>query len=205
MAVPLLVLIVWDHRPASCLAFQYASALLPVFWLAALISSKQNSSGAGVGALATGLVLSLFVGQLPYSSPSLLDVVGRTYGTESHSRRLSDAEDGQWLTAQIARIRQDGSEVLATGRIAAHLVTNRDVETVGQYLERRPQLAQLPDRLGNPIGHYRWCMLDRHEQFQQDSSQTAAVEEEARQAGFAVVAEAFDIVVLENPGWNAAR
>ena len=94
---------------------------------------------AGGGGLATGLVLSLFVGQLPYSSPSLLDVVGRTYGAEPDSRRMRDAEDGQWLTMQLAKVRQEGSEVLATGRIAAHLLSNRDVETVGQYLERRQQ------------------------------------------------------------------
>ena len=225
-ALPLLVLLVWDHRPATSLAFQYASTLLPVFWLATIqgtrayaaqphgslpaIAQSKNSpvevkryrsraAGAAGGALATGLILSLFVGQLIYSSPTLLDVIAFSYGATDtpHQRRQAGEEDGQWLTGQVQRIQRDGSAVLATGRIAAHFVGNSDVETVGQYLLRRPQLAALADRRDQPIAHYRWIILDRREGFQQTSAEIATVEAEARQAGFQTIADRFDVIVMQ--------
>ncbi len=210
--LPLLVLVVWDHRPASSLAFQYSSTLLPLFWLATIQGTQPtepkpndlpshfrlrfNATGVSAGALATCLILSLFVGQLTYSRPTLWDVIAVTYGARDEQRRATDA-DGRWLTEQVRQIRSDGSTVLATGRIAAHFVGNRDVETVGQYLVRRTQLAALTDRLGNPIAHYRWIILDRREGFQQTADQIASVEAEARQAGFRSIAEDFDIVVMQ--------
>lgn len=197
--LPLLVLVVWDHKPAASLAFQYSSALLPLFWLAALRGASASPTVHAAGALATGLVLSLFVGQLPYSSPTLLDVVGQTYGSVSEERRQPADADGQWLKQHISAVRDHGGNVLATGRIAAHFVGDRDIETVGQYLQRRPQLAQLPDRIGRPITHYHWLVLDRRESFQQSASDTAHVEAEAREFGFQTSAEAFDIVLLRYP------
>lgn len=207
----LLVLLVWDHRPASSLAFQYASTLLPLFWLATFRGSQLcettcddthspfrspfKAVGIAAGALTTSLILSLYVGQVSYSSPTLWDVIAVTYGAHDEQRRSTDA-DGRWLTEQLQQIRSDGTAALATGRIAAHLVGNRDVETVGQYLLRRPQLAGLSDRLDNPIAHYRWIVLDRREGFQQTADQIARVEAEARQAGFQVIAEQFDIVIM---------
>lgn len=230
-ALPLLVLLVWDHLPATSLAFQYASTLLPLFWLATLqgtrayaaqsetvptdaaptdgeqlaaetataASRQSRASGAAAGALATGLILSLYAGQLPYSSRTLMDVIMVSYGaTDSpHQRRLATQDDGRWLTEQVRRIRQDGSAVLATGRIAAHVVGNSDVETVGQYLLRRPQLAMLADRLQQPITHYRWIILDRREGFLQTPAEIDNVEAEALQAGFRIIADQFGVVVME--------
>lgn len=200
LALPLGVLMAWDHQPATCIAFQYSSTLIPILWFATLHGSSgwndSASSAAATGGLATGLVLSLFVGQLPYSRPSLLDVVARTYPAEATHRRESGDEDATWLREQLMTIRRSGTTVLATGRIAAHVVGNADVETVGQYLERREQLAELPDRTDNPIGAYEWIVLDRIEGFQQSPHQTERVESEARQTHFKVVADQFDIVIL---------
>ncbi len=200
--LPLMVLIVWDHKPATSLAFQYSSTLLPLFWLAAMAGGQHAPRLSSVGALTTGLVMSLYVGQMPYSSPTLLDVIGHTYGIagdelERPQVRNAKDPDGQWLTTQVLKIRLDQSEVLATGRVAAHLVGNRDVETVGQYIERRDRLSKLADRKGTPIKHYRWIILDRQESFQQTSENIDAVEREALAAGFQISAEQFGIVVLE--------
>ncbi len=197
-ALPLMVLIVWDHKPATSLALQYPSALLPVFWCAALIGAQRYALQSATGAFATGLVLSLFVGQLPYSNPSsLFDVLGQTYA-ESELRRGANDDDGLWLSEQVAGLKQDGSEILATGRIAAHLVGARDVETVGQYVQRREKLAALEDRLGKPIEHYRWILLDRRESFQQTPQETSIVEKEAVQAGFHLINEKYDIVLYSS-------
>ncbi len=196
--VPLGLLLVWDHRPAACLAFQYPSSFLPLLWLATMSgASKGNSVGPAAGALSTGLVLSLFVGQLPYSSPSLADIVTRSYGIDEAESRGPATELGNWLEQQVDLIRQDQGEVLATGRIAAHLLGNRDIETVGQYLYRKPQLTELPDRKGNPILHYRWIVLDRREAMQQTPQESQAVEIEARSNGFVVHQEKEDIIVFK--------
>ncbi|MDX1926487.1 MAG: DUF2079 domain-containing protein [Pirellulaceae bacterium] len=212
--LPLGVLIVWDHAPAHNLAFQYPSTLLPLFWLATLFgaSSIGASPGAGfdnsvphshiglpsaVTALVTGLVLSLFVGQMPFSSLTLRDVEAMTYGAESELRRKSDGEDGRWLTEQVKKIQDSGGECLATARIAAHMVGNRDIETVGQYLERRERLAALPDRKGNPIKHYQWIILDRNDLGKWSGADTAQVEAEAVSNNFELVAEQFNIGVYK--------
>ena len=203
--LPLGVLIVWDHAPAHNLAFQYPSTLLPLFWLASLSGATVSKAGhdsslalpSAVTALVTGLVLSLFVGQFPFSSITLRDVEAMTYGAESELRRKSDGEDGRWLTAQVEKIRDSGGESLATARIAAHLVGNRDIETVGQYLERRDKLAALPDRTGNPIRYYQWVILDRNDLGKWSGADTEQVEVEAQQNGFELVAEQFNIGVYK--------
>ena len=160
------------------------------------INTVSGGLSSAVTALATGIVLSLFVGQLPFSSRTLRDVEVTTYGAESEWRRESDRLDGEWLLKRVAEIREVGSECLATGRIAAHLVGNRDVETVGQYLERRAKLAELPDRKGEPIKHYEFILLDRLEGFQQSPAQVQAVEREARESGFEVIAEEYGVVIF---------
>jgi uncharacterized membrane protein len=203
--VPLGVLSVWDHVPAHCLAFQYPSTLLPMFWMASLSGAAKGNTGSkldaafpdAVTALTTGLILSLFIGQLPFSSVTLRDVEATTYGVKSELRRKSDAEDGRWLLEQVAKIRKTGDECLATTRIAAHLVGNRDIETVGQYVERRELLAALPDRKGAPIKHYRWIILDRQELIKWSGSQTAAVEKEARENGFELVEDRYGVAIFK--------
>jgi len=213
--LPLAVLIVWDHHPAHSLAFQYPSTLQPLFWLACLSGAAKvtrhnvmrHPEGVGargvtgglasaMTALVTGTVLSFFVGQLPFSSRSLRDVEVTTYGVDSEWRRRSERLDGEWLLQRVAEIRESRSECLATGRIAAHLVGNRDVETVGQYLERRAKLAELADRAAEPIRHYEFILLDRLEGFQQSRAQVKAVEREVRESGFDVIADEFDVVIF---------
>jgi len=203
--LPLGVLIVWDHTPAHSLAFQYPSTLLPFFWLATLsgatvgkaVRGRSSPLPSAMTALVTGLVLSLFVGQLPFSSSTLRDIEAMTYGADLDLRRKNDGEDGRWLTQQVAKIRETGDECLATTRVAAHLVGNRDIETVGQYLQRRDKLSTLPDRKGAPIKHYRWVILDRNDSGRWSGSETAQVEVEVRQNGFELVADQFNIVIYK--------
>jgi uncharacterized membrane protein len=196
--LPLGVLLVWNHNPAHSLAFHYTSILLPSFWLACIVGSStpKESLPRSVSALTCGIMLCMYLGQFPFSSATLFDVAVVTYPNDSTLQRQYGSEDGIWIHKQLEAIRASGSECLATGRIASHLIGNRDVETVGQYLERRAKLAKLPDRLAEPIKHYEWIVLDRREQFQQQSMQTAEVEREALAAGFKVTADQFELVIL---------
>jgi uncharacterized membrane protein len=218
VALPLGVLLVWEHRPAQSLAFQYASTLLPILWFATMVGSQSaeesvpaapsrwrwlapdwNGPTASLGAFSTAWVFSLFLGQFPYSSSTLQDVSVRTYQpTETGQRLQLGSIDNQWLHDHVSKIRNSQAEVLATGRIASHCVGNRDVETVGQYVQRKGELAELSDRLGNPILHYRWLVLDRLENFQQNSDEIQAVEREAINAGFEIVEDRYGIAVYSN-------
>ncbi len=200
--LPLAVLTVWNHQPAHSIAFQYASTLMPLLFLSAIVGAarmgrddKLAASAVALSACVTGIVLSLMIGQLPYSGQSLLDVDGRTYGNESEVRRRAGSEDGRWLTEQLQQLRAEKPTCLATGRVAAHLVGLPDLETVGQYLERRELLARL-DSSKPPIHNYEWIVLDRRETFQQKSLQIQTVELEARAEGYVAEFERYDIVFL---------
>jgi hypothetical protein len=92
----------------------------------------------------------------------------------------------------------DDLEVLATGRIASHLLGNREVETVGQFELRKEKLALLPGWPEKPIRHYRWLVVDRMETFQQTQQQTAEIEAEAVQNGFVKLEERFGVAIYRN-------
>lgn len=194
--LPLGVLLAWDHAPAKSITFQYSSTLLPLFWCATMSGSiiRQTSLSSAIGAVTTCLTLSTFLGLLPYSSPNLLDVVGRTYGTTD--ARKTGSEDNRWLTEQLQQISQDGGPVLATGRLAAHLISNGDIETVGQFLERIDAYTGLPTYGTMPLQHFHWIALDTMETFQQSQQQTLALEEMAYEQGFTLHAQEHSVVIL---------
>lgn len=179
---PLGVLLVWDHAPATSLAFQYSSSLLPLLWFAAMEGARRLPSRKGLPAAAlaacTGAILSLYVGQLPFSRDSLVEVKAATYRANSEMHRERGAEDSIWLLERLDEIRSREVRVLATGRIAAHLVGCRDVETVGQFIQRRKDLELLVDRASGALQHYDWIVLDLNEGFQQSREQTDTLYQE---------------------------
>lgn len=201
--VPLGVLLVWHHAPATCLAFQYPSLLLGVFWFTAIEGTRRldptRHTAAACGALVTSLVLSLFVGQLPYSGQSMVDVTSATYAPDATWQRGRYDEDAIWMRSQIENIFSPDRAFLATGRIAAHLVGGREVETVGQFFLRQAELSQLEDRQGQPLSAYDWIILDRTEGFQQSLAETQKLEELALEAGFQVVEDRYAVVFLKRP------
>ena len=230
VALPIGVLVVWEHLPAQSIAFQYAACLLPVLFLGCIEGSIRPSSSRSnpiadamapkrrsdthysIGSLATGWVLCLFVGQLPWSQESLIDVLIATYDLQ-HSdlqhaeQRLVGSEDNGWLTEQIETLLQSkvfdsatGSNVspraLATGRIASHLVGLPDVETVGQFWQRRDELSKLNPSLASPLLRYDIIVLDFREAFQQTVQETIRVRDEALQQGFRIHQNRFEIQIL---------
>ncbi len=212
--LPMGVLLVWEHLPAQCIAFQYTACLLPVLFLGCIESShrcvaaeRTRRWNGPVACLGAGWVLSLFVGQLPWSQNSLIDVLGASYEGSTEETRQFGTEDNSWLVAQIASIvatpvvnAASGSEefprVLATGRIAAHCVGLPDVETVGQFWQRRDALARLEPALVSPLLRYDVVVLDYRERFQQTAAETIRVREEALQSGFRIAESRFGIEVL---------
>lgn len=199
--VPLGVLMVWDHNPAKSLAFHYPATILPIWMVAAVAGAMRWRGGRkctaiAAAALVIGLLLSKYLGQLPWTGPMLNDVIWSTYPNAGLDHRAPHSPAGRWLTEQADILRQRGEPVLATGRAAAHLIGCAEVETVGQYFERRERLQALtPDTA--PLLRYRFVLLDRAELFQQSAEDIERLEAEAKSLGFKVSSDRHDIVVLE--------
>ncbi len=209
VALPIGVLVVWEHLPAQSIAFQYAACVLPVLFLGCIEGAPKRRSDThyAIGSLATGWVLCLFVGQLPWSQESLIDVLSATYDLQQSEQRLVGSEDNGWLTEQIETLLQSkvfdsatGSKVspraLATGRIASHLVGLSDVETVGQFWQRRDELSKLDPSLASPLLRYDIIVLDFREAFQQTVQETIRVRDEALRQGFRIHQNRFEIQIL---------
>ena len=213
VALPIGVLVVWEHLPAQSIAFQYAACLLPVLFLGCIEGApkRQSDTHYAIGSLATGWVLCLFVGQLPWSQESLNDVLSATYDLQQSEQRLVSSEDNGWLTEQIETLLQSkvfdsatGSKVspraLATGRIASHLVGLSDVETVGQFWQRHDELSKLDRSLASPLLRYDIIVLDFRERFQQTVQETIRVRDEALRQGFRIHQNRFEIQILLREG-----
>jgi uncharacterized membrane protein len=210
VAVPLGVLLVWEHMPAQSIAFQYTACLLPILSLASMASGPCEKTRASdfagamhfckpVAPLVAVWILSIYVGQFPWSQATLTDVLGKTYGFDADLQRLSGSADNEWVTKKIRSVLADPSSadirILATGRIAAHCVGIADIETVGQFWQRRESLAKLDPELKSPLLRYDFLVLDYQEDFQQSTDESRRIATEAQSLGFELVDQQFNFAI----------
>jgi uncharacterized membrane protein len=217
---PVLVLMIWEHLPAQSLAFQYTSCLIPILFVGIIETTTKTPKpeSRAVGMLTTVWILSISIGQMPWSNDSLGDIKAKTYGlqssVESRKNRIYGSKEAQRITAWIQSLQKRSSEtdgpgsaterlpdwkslrVLATGRIAAHFVGVRDVETVGQFWQRYDALKSLDTNLASPILRYDVILLDLHESFQQTPEETARTLIEAETHGWRKWKSERDFLVL---------
>lgn len=212
IAPPWCVLLIWEHMPAQSLAFQYTSCLLPVLFLGVIEQDLGNARlphPRACGLLAIGWILSICMGQMPWSNDSLIDVKAKTYGIDTAWRREQGSEDERWIGEWIRTLRVSRADpagillpewgrlrVLATGRIAAHCVGTADVETVGQFRQRYDALKSISPELASPILRYDVILLDLRESFQQTPDETLGVLREAEQHGWVIRSKNFDLVLM---------
>jgi hypothetical protein len=76
--------------------------------------------------------------------------------------------------------------ILATGRLASHLLGCKDLETVGQFWQRRADYQKLRPDLASPLLRFDAIAIDPIEAFQQTPEETARVRGEAIQLGFSI-------------------
>jgi hypothetical protein len=100
----------------------------------------------------------------------------------------------------VAQVEQDpDASVVATGRIASHLLRVRRLESVEQALVRWDLLASEMGTRRSPIEAFDWLVLDQYEQFQQSLERTHFLLEAARDAGYGTVLDKDGLIVLRRP------
>jgi hypothetical protein len=220
-ALPLGILLAWNHPPATSIAFQYPTALIPVLFLAAMVgavlgraplaSRDTDENGrrarllwrAGMTALAAGATVSMMIGSLPWSSPTLSDVISQTYAASGNPRDLEDrllgSQGNTVLNQIVARVGGKDTAVLATGRIAAHLLFVRRLDTVGQACSRWKAFEKEVGPNRSPIELFDWVVLDHNEQLYQSPEELRWVNDRAVHAGYRLVQSDHGIVVLARP------
>jgi len=205
--LPIGVLLAWEHGAATCIAFQYITTLIPVLVLAAIAGGasaadreeeRRDTANAAEkpqlllapasSALAAALTASVCLGSLPWSSPTMTIVVARSYewGEKPDDNPRLEGTDGNAALDQIvAMVGKKDAAVLASGRIAAHLLGVRRLETVEQAgVFRWDALCKEAGEGRSGVEVFDWIVLDTYERFQQSEDRIQLLVKEAERAGF---------------------
>jgi uncharacterized membrane protein len=218
-ALPLGVLLAWTYIAATSIAFQYTTALIPILFLAAMVGAvklaerKPASSEtaatanrirshrrAAVTALAASATASIVFGALPWSSPTLTGVIALTYREPGVGEDRVVGSPGNALLNQIVtKVGSRRSSVLATGRIAAHLLAVQRLDTVGQACQRWKAFQEEVGPERSPIELFDWVVLDSEEQFYQSPDELDFVRNAAKRAGYLLVESEHGVCVFGRP------
>jgi hypothetical protein len=113
--------------------------------------------------------------------------------------RASGTPGHALLQSAVALVDRPDASVLATGRIAAHLLRVRRLESAEQAVVRWDLVSREVGSGRSPIEVFDWVVLDRYEQFQQSSDRTLFWIDQARQAGYETVVDEDGLIVLRRP------
>jgi hypothetical protein len=217
LAPPLLVLFAWKEASGTSLAFQYTTTLIPLGLLAALVGVRRDGSPAedrrplvsAGAALAAALTFSSFIGALPWSSPTLEIVAARSYPPTNEpgdlrphqaDERAPGSPGHEALEELLAQVGKRDAKVLATGHVAAHLLHVQYIETVDNVTVRWEALSQLAGEGHTPVELFDWILLDTLERAHQSPQKVERVVAAAKAAGYQVVYEGHDLLLLGKPG-----
>ena len=157
----------------------------------------------GMAALAAGMTASAMFGALPWSSPTLTEVVYLTYAADGGSqhagrpmRRLAGERRSQPHRDQGWR-----KELLRLGHGSnqLHLLAIRRLDTVGQAYERWEAFQKEVGAGRSPIELFDWVVLDTRETFCQSPTQLQFVIDSGRHAQYQLVQSEHGILVFARP------
>lgn len=199
-----IVLLAWNHTPATSIAFQYSLELSPLLFTAAISGAAVlNSRRRALIAATTCGVASLFFGAWPWSSDSQKVLLAETYRTAEglavENPRAVGTSGHAALTAALDQADDPQAAVLATGRAASHLLRVRRLEPVDEACKRWPALVAEAEYGRSGIEVFDWVLLDTDERFQQSRDDINFMLGEARRAGYREVSAGHGIVLLARP------
>ena len=216
LALPMGVLFAWSYPHATSIAFQYSTTLLPVLFVAAIagigkhpevtagVLTRETTHVLSIRALAGGLVASVFIGAMPWSQPTLTNVrMSMTYpivgDTATVEERKAGSNGNVLLGQVIERVGSRDASVLATSRVAAHLLHVRRLEPVNEAINRWEQLATEAGAGRSPVEVFDWIVFDTLESFQQTKEEMQRIHREALERGYETVLNEQNILVLRRP------
>jgi len=149
-------------------------------------------------------VAATFFGALPWSSPTLTIMRSQTYqaggGHNEENPRRPGTVGHRVILDAVALVNSRRSSVLASGRIAAHVLNVRRLETVAGAIDRWDALRAEAgaDRSGTEV--FDWIVVDTCERFQQSLDKMEFILADARRAGYRQTWAQDGILVLARPG-----
>ena len=212
-ALPLGVLLAWQHKGATCIAFQYVTTLLPVAWIAALMGAERRSRGMetatglrrhGACALAGCAAASLALSAFPWAP------VNTYYNVPPPHRAVWRAR-ARVLDSVAARLNSPDVTVIATSRLAPHLLEAAGLEVVNEML--RGPIGALADAglpadeaLRRRIAAFDYIAMDLHDlEFQQNMDDISRLAQAAEEEGYRLVEATWGTLVYRSPTSQTPR
>ena len=154
--------------------------------------------------MAACLTASALFGGLPWSSRTLIIMAARSYQindqlTDENPRAVG-TPGHQRLTSIVDTVNRPDYAVLATGRVAAHLLHVKRLEAVGQAIVRWDDLCREAGQGRSGVEVFDWIVLDTYEVFQQSSESMQFIAVQAQRVGYRQVPTGDGILVFARPG-----
>jgi hypothetical protein len=202
LALPLAALLAWRNVNAKSIAYQYVTCLIAVITWAALVGTRRSAAGRsdppramtleGATALATALCMSLVFGALPSSPPTT------PFHRGGQARAAWTAHCCR-LDAVVALVNRPDASVVASGRVAAHLLGVRRLEPVSDALDRRELIAREAGPGKTWMDVFDWVLLDRQDMLKLGRETTDTVAVMFLRAGYEIRYDEDDILLLQRP------
>ena len=136
-------------------------------------------------------------GPWPWSSPTLASLLAANYRSlEVTQQRAAGSEEIVALDRIVADLHHPNARVLASGRVAAHLLGIEHVDVIQRIAGRLKPATSDAGVKPSPLATFDAIVVDSGEHFLQSEGDVQAVFAEAGRTGFDLVYAAHGIVVL---------
>ncbi|MCA9141365.1 MAG: DUF2079 domain-containing protein [Planctomycetales bacterium] len=201
----LAILCQMNELHATSIGFQYTTTLTPLLMLSAIVAGSSDHHQASLRrACAASVTLCVFLGATPFSQLTLDDVYAASYVDDSGNcltlERIDGSMGNEAIDAAIDMVNKKDSRVLATPRIAAHLLNVQHLESIDQFSKRLPTLDSNEQ---SKLLEFDWIIADYYERFHQDGETIQNVLEQARANGFETVYSRAGVFVMKRPSFGS--
>ncbi|NUQ63817.1 MAG: DUF2079 domain-containing protein [Pirellulales bacterium] len=203
LGAPWMVLLAWQFDAARSIAFQYVTVQIPVIFLAAMIGAVRRRPErllfdrllpGGAMALAAGAVASFYFGALPFSGVTIPF-------TRTDQEKALMAPQTAALDRAVAMVDHPDASVIASGRLASHLLGVRRLEMVGFAMESLGGLAREAGEGRCWIEVFDWVAVDLNDRLlHHDLAELKTVVMAAEDTGYRLMMAERGVLVYCRPG-----